>query len=230
MPAIERTLASVVRVFHADRVRAAAPLRSDGARLLADRFDPVDVGIQAGDRPAWVARKGRCQLGERRILIEEMHGNEHELGVTVDGSTADAIDVLREVWTQLGAFDEAGETALDEAPGVMTFMTTMVFKADRSYRELFPPLAVARREVAKSLALPQLDDGEMFKIQLMFTVSISGITTANLAFHLERRDTSRAEDCVYWSRSPLKSEDHLALIEKLFEEPSPAQLLSEAQG
>lgn len=216
MPAVQRTLARVIRVFHADRLRAAAPLRSDGAKLLADKFDPVDVGIQAGDRPAWVARKGRCQLGDRRILIEEMHGNEQELGVTVDGSTADAIDVLREIWTHLGTFDEAGETALEEAPGVMTFMTTMVFKADRSYRELFPPLAIARREIVKSLALPQLDDGEMFKIQLIFTVSVSGITTTNLAFQLERRDSSRAEDCVYWSRSPLKSEDHLALIDTIF--------------
>lgn len=212
---VERTLASAIRVFHADRVRAAAPLRAEGARHLARRFDPIDVGAQAGERPLWMARKGGCKFGDRRIAIEEMHGNENELGVTVDGSTGDAIDVLREVWTHLGAFDEAGETALDEAPGITTWSTTTVFSSPKPYGDVLPLAAMARQEIIKKLAVPYLDDGEPFKLEIPFTLSISGVTTTQ-SFSIERRFTARAEDRVYWSRSPLNSEDHLTLLETLF--------------
>lgn len=212
---VQRTLASAIRVFHADRVRAAAPLRADGAKHIAKRFDPIDVGIQAGDRPLWVARKGACRFGDRRIAIEEMHGNENELGVTVDGSTGDAIDVLRELWTHLGAFDDAGETALDEAPGLTTWSTTMVFSSSKHYADVLPFVAAARQQIARVLAVPSLNDGEPFKVEIPFTLSISGVTTTQ-SFSIERRFTARADDRVYWSRSPLNSEDHLALLETLF--------------
>lgn len=212
---VQRTIATATRLFFADRIRGAVPLRSDGGAHLAKRFDPIEIGLQTGERPVWVGRKGQCKLGDRRIVIEQMHGNEHELGVGVDGSTGDAIDVLREVWTHLGDFEKHGEASIDDVPGDFAYTTTLVFVASKEYGEVLPLIRQARSGVLDKLHRPIVDDGVMFKIEIPFAVALGGITSTQV-FRLEPRFTARAQDRVYFSQSPLNSDDHLSLIESLF--------------
>lgn len=214
---IEDITSSVTRVFFADRIRARAGLDDDGAEALRQRFRISDVLMQEVQPQTWIARNGSHMVQPgRRVVIERIQGNIQELGAFVHGSTTDAVDTLNAAWDALAPFDGQPEVRLADVPGFDVFSTIAVFRSTRTFGDVVPLATEACAEIRRQLPEQfRSEGGEMLKLDVAMPVLMGGMVRT-LNFRLERRTMAPTSEGVYWSQSPLNSDDHVALLNKLF--------------
>jgi hypothetical protein len=204
--------------FTADQMRCLAPFDQELTGKLAKRFTFADTSMQStGDQTMWIYQKGVCKLSDtRKVLIASAHGYEIELSVTVEGATEDAIDVLRELWTVLGEIAEEEPLGLDQSLGTFAYQTTAIVRLPKTYRELFPGLDLLARHTREGIRAPLTGAPgvETFHVETRVSFAV-GALTLDRATIIEPRHTSKADDRVFYTQSPLRSDRHLAMLEAL---------------
>jgi hypothetical protein len=205
-------------VFTADQRRGLVPFDRERMLLLVERFAFADSLMhQAGERMFWLYQKGTYKPSEsRRLAIHLVQGNENELAATVEGTSEDALDVLREVWVALGELSEEPAVDLNESLGTFAFTTTMQVTLPKTYKELFPGLDVLIRHTRDGLGQDVLEPpgAQLFQVSARTSYAVGSLTVQR-ATVIEPRFTSKVDDRVYFTQSPLRSDRHLAMLEAL---------------
>ena len=209
------TQATVAYVFAADCLRTAAPFSRAIAEELGKHFQVLEISYQPGDRPSWTANKGEALLADdRKVAIKSILGTDLELSVTVQGSSADARDVLDEVWSRLGELAEEAEAPITDQPGSFGYVTAATVVVPRSFFELFSGLGRARAFIDESLDHVEPADGRWFSVTLPIRVKVHGVTVERQV-RLEPRFTSKRDDRVLYTVSPFDSDGHRRLLREL---------------
>jgi hypothetical protein len=219
---IVRCSAAVTFVFKADQPRCTVPFNPESAAVFEKKLSLVNVQYLPTDQSIfWVYSKGYCKLSEKRKLaMGPIQASENEISVTVEGSSEDAIDVLQEVWSTLGELAEVEPVRLDETLGSFAYATTAVVELPKTHAELFPGLAVLARHTREGvgdsrIGVPGVD---FFRVETRTTFAV-GALSAERATVIEPRFTSKAEDRIFFTQSPLKSDLHMAMLEELCRSP-----------
>ncbi len=204
-------------VFAADNARARAPFDQDVGVALAKEFFAADVVVQAGERPVWVARQGTCKFSEkRRIVCGSLIGSAHELTVSAEGPTEDAKDVLNELWSKLGEVTGESSVNMTDFPGVFVFGTTAIVRVPGGFDSAFPGInrvhECARAKLGK--ALVQRPDVVQFRIDIPVEFAVRGLNVRR-SFVIEPRFTALTDDHIFFTVSPLNSNDHIEMLEQL---------------
>jgi hypothetical protein len=165
-------------------------------------------------QPLWRARKGVAAIGDRTLLIDDIYGNELQLLVAVDGETADAIDVLQEVWAAL--CEQGGEEpSAVGSLATLGFGTTAVVELPFTYQTLMPGAAVLEEYAARAIGWRGAPlGGSAFRFSMPVSLHI-GTNDVLHEMVIEPRFTSAPKDRVYFTASPLKTEDHEAMLTAL---------------
>lgn len=218
---IEHTKSNVSAVFKKEHwTRCAGPLDPEFAHELSKLYGFKDVVVHSGpqgiqDRLLWLARNGYKTLGKRRIRIGRAHGNELELAVEVDGETEDALDALRELWTDLGAISGLDDE-LDDADPAYDYNTVTSVESDRSFTDLFGAFSAGLTATRAAMGSRLSDEsGAVWSMRFPLTVSLYGWRVDRWLL-VERRAGSPLDDRRFHVASPLKSNDHRAVLEALF--------------
>ena len=220
MSAIElvRCLSQAQIAFTADQMRCRGPFDQEFTVKLAKRFTFADTLMQSTGGPVmWIYQNGVCKFSDtRKIPIVSAHGYEIEFSVVVDGATADAIDVLQELWTALGEIAEEEPRALDGSLGTFAYQTTAIVRLPKTYRELFPGLDLLARHTREGVDAPLTGAPgvETFHLETRLSFAVGAISL-DRATVIQPRHTSKADDRVFYTQSPLRSDRHLAMLEAL---------------
>lgn len=205
-------------VFSVDQPRCGVVWDGEKREVFEKRFGLLGLQVLEGNGMyMWQYPKGLCKLGEQRKLqLGFVQGNENEIGVHVEGTTEDAIDALREIWFAIGEIAEEKEVALDESLGTFAYSTTAVVQLSRTYRELFPGLELIARHTREGLgaSLMGAPGVEQFRIESHVRSAV-GALAVDRATIIEPRFTSKAEDRIFFTQSPLRSDLHKAMLEDL---------------
>lgn len=206
-------------VFAADNPRTRRAFQADVAVALAKELGAADFVVQPGERPHWSVRQGAIRFSpQRRIAVTAVTGSAHELTVIIEGSTEDARDVLADVWTKLGETEADGGTALTDFQGTYGVQTTAIVRLPVVCTELIPPLgammAFAKERLGSVVLVPE---GALpFQLRIPLSIAVRGATTER-ALVIEPRFTSLIADRVYFTVSPLASDEHLEMLERVVE-------------
>lgn len=220
MSAVEilRCQATAQVAFSADQRRCLVPFDQEHSGKLGERFHFADALMQqTGDQILWQYRKGFCKLSDtRKIAIDTAGGYELELRATVEGPTPDAIDVLRELWAALGELATEEPIEIDESIGTFGYYTTAIVRLPKTYRELFPALDFMARFTREHIGAPPAGPQgvETFHAQTRMSFAI-GANQVERATVIEPRRTSKADDRIFFTYSPLRSDQHLAMLAAL---------------
>lgn len=179
-------------------------------------FDFAQIGVEPLENGgmAWRARRGASRRGEHLLRIDSVHGS--ELGVRVNGETADAEHLLLEVWSTLGSLAGEEEVALESVGPAREHETLTVVEADRPYWEHLAPLGEAEAFVRSNLTEIVDESPRHPKIELPVRVRAGGLIL-NRKLGIETRYAAgggRHSSIV----SPLPSSEHRKLLERFFGE------------
>jgi hypothetical protein len=214
---IVRIQATAGYIFAADNARVQRPFDSEIGAALAKKLNAAEVSVHSMDRPFWVLRQGVVRFSEQRsVTVSTLAGGAHEFTAIVEGSTADAVDVLREAWALIGELTDEAASDLSQVAGSFSNSTTAILKLSMDYAELLPPVDVMMGFVRDKLgaAVMEAPGSQRFRLQVPVSVSVRGLTIErNLV--IEPRFTSLASDRIYFTVSPLDSEDHVEMIRQV---------------
>jgi len=210
-----RQLATAVVLFRADQTIAGLPFQGIHAKTLSAQFgfssftstvpaDPQSVAV-------WRGRKGVASVApERRLVIEDLIGNEQQVYLTVEGETADAIDALQEVWAalcELGNVEPSSAAPL----GTLAFGTAATVELPFTYEKVFPAAAILEEHAARVGGSRIATTGvSAFRLSITFPSRIGGTDVSHEIALEPRLPTSSPKDRVYFTASPLKTDDHAA--------------------
>ncbi len=188
---------------------------SSSAQDLVNRFSFRAVQVLQGDPFSWMASFGEWKRGDRGLKIYNAMGGSRDLSVMVDGDSAAAGDLLDAVWKALNQGRGGAPPKLEDR-GLLYHLTTAVVRLPKAFTEFFPPARVLRdaaREALERAGLsPPTDPAFRFSIDV--TSAWSGLSVP-LEVRFEPRVGTKSEDRVFFTSSPLRSEEHLALLERL---------------
>lgn len=216
---VKRLQSTASFLFAADSARLQLPFLVEGGKHLAEEFKAAEVGVRPGERATWVVQQGEASFNGRPVVVNQIAGTSTELSVTVEGDTPTALDVLRDAWTSLGTI--AGEPEVDlRDQGVFHYQTVAIVRLERTAFELFPVLATMV-ECAGGLGVAsttELETAPRFRIELVVQGPVGGAHVVR-KFGIERRVSSTTTDRIFYTTSPLRSDEHLAFLEKLLAPP-----------
>lgn len=216
---IARLEARVGYVFAADNARTQRPfMEGVGPQLAKDLVAHAFVINLQNNQPAWGLRLGAVRFSETRsIPIVDLLGSPHELTVRVEGTTGDAHDVLAEAWSILDKTTPDG--VLTDFPGSFMYETAATVKLPVRCTELLPPLEVMHAFAKDKLGEHWVRNPEVLPFRLVFPVRVA-VHGAEIErnFMIEPRFTARTEDRTYFTTSPLKSDDHLAMLRAIIDQ------------
>ena len=202
-------------VLATDAKRLVRPFEKDVGTRLAESFTAAELLAQPADRPFWWMRNGSVVLPpERKIVVYGLTGNANELTATVEGTSSDAEDVVDEAWSRIGKLAGEPMRPLTGSPGAFSHQTTAIVKLDHGVEKLLPVATVMSTFVKERLAKSLLDipGTLMFRLELPVSLSVRGLKI-DRTIVIEPRFTSLSEDKTYFTLSPLKSEDHVDMLE-----------------
>ncbi|MBK6465357.1 MAG: hypothetical protein IPF92_30785 [Myxococcales bacterium] len=199
-------------VFAGDNRCLERPFLPGVGATLAKKFAAVNFSVN-GDLGLWSVREGQVVFGERSLRLHTLIGGANELAATVEGTTADARDVLREAWTHIVSLADEPMSELSSIPGADATSTVAVVRLPVLPEELFPPLTVlmARTRACLGTAMVEGPGQRPFSFTVPITVAIGGLNVQR-DLRIEPRATARDTDRVYFTTSPLPSEDHLEML------------------
>jgi hypothetical protein len=218
-------IAEVGIVLRGNHMAAALPLFLTHADELGNKFRfPAIEQAQAEGQLFWVARNGECRLSSERLLkIDSARGNARLLFAAVRGHTKDALDVLEEIWAQLS--EMAKRSPLPGADerlcrvselGVQLLRTTAEVELPLSFEQLFPAAAFLRKEIEERLGSSN-DDVRIHPVP-RFSIALQrevGSIRADTRLTIEPRAGESAGSRIFFTSSPLDSNEHLRLLEDL---------------
>lgn len=221
-----------------EQFAADLPSYPAGQEVLQQRFEFAQIAQgQQSNTLIWLANKGQCKIGERTFIIDSANGNSRKLSVGVHGKSAEAFDVLQELWTRLvecerslthpGPAESAGgrpePVGRIQSFGQTFVVTTAVVKLPFRVEQLFPQADFLREEVKNAL-------DTTFRISREPTVRFSldvrldwGTSQRNVTSTItfEPRAGDKLDSKVFFTRSPLSSDDHLKIVESFVARFSP---------
>lgn len=203
--------------FTCDQSRARAPLGLRVAELLGARGSFAEIGVTLADRATWLARAGTWKLSaERNLLVDKALGHESDIAVEVTGDTRDARDVLDALWAALGEIAGEPPRSVDESLGTFSYQTTAVVELPKTLDELFPQVALLARQLRDRLPAKSLEPegSQRFRVAIPITFAV-GARTVERSLVIEPRFSAKTADRIYYTMSPLPSDEHLALLEDL---------------
>lgn len=209
-----RTVDAVAsRVFAVDPPRLR--LGREDIKVLQERLHAISVDVQASERPLMNIRTGKVPLSPTRTVpVQVLTVADIELGVSCPDSTGDAIDVLQEIWTWLGEITGATEEDLNSAPGSWVYRTRAVIVAPGLLNTWFR--GIERIRAALTDPSLQVEARETFRIEIQTRRQIHGLLS-DAAFTIEPRLVSKSDEHVFFTQSPLTSEQHLSVLRDLVE-------------
>src|SRR6266851_4056946 len=181
----------------------------------------LGVGDQAG-QTVWFGIKGLLP-GKAPIRIEALRGNELLLFVTVDGNTATARDALQRVWQVAlevarnaypGVYDDPTLEKV-EALGKPFVSTIAIVELPATFEQIFPNIGILYKTALSGLQKRGLlVQPPAYHVSVDLATSVgAGPTTFKL--QIEPRLNSDLGDRVFWSQSPLSSDEHLDMLEAI---------------
>jgi hypothetical protein len=215
-----------------EQVAADLPAYPMGAELIKAEFGLEAMGLQqAGQTVSWFAQKGQVRIGERQFLLDSARGNARMLAVAVHGPTEHAFDVLQEMWTKLSAaaldvFVSSAAPQPDfgrvQSLGKTIASTVAVVRLPHSAREYFPQVSFLEGQLASSLNDDQMTvtRDPMFRFNCEVKLSWAN-RNATSPLTIEPRANEPASSRLFYTRSPLKSDAHLRLVEAFAEHFAP---------
>lgn len=183
--------------------------RSDA---FLERLKPKSTTWQGGDRTTLSAFGGSLRLSKSRTIpLHSIGITSVELTVTVKGPTSDAIDALREVWSWLATNSDEPGQELDDA--LFVHRTTSTFVSATLRDRMFPGLREMQTSLLTAAGVRQ-DSRAAFRVEVMADQFAHGLPL-NAGISIEPRLTSKEEDNSFYSVSPLTSDKHIALLQRL---------------
>jgi hypothetical protein len=213
-----RCTSGVQFVFKADQARGMVLFDPEYSVQFAKRFNLSEPQIVEGN-PAnlWQYARGVFRLSDKRkLVLGPIVGNENELGVFVEGTSEDALDLLREIWSVLSELAEEELSTLDESLGAVAYITTAVVRMPKTHRELFPGVELLARYTRQGLRDPVIGvpGVEAFRVETRCTVPVGAISVERATI-IEPRFTAKADDRIFFTQSPLRSDLHITMLEDL---------------
>lgn len=219
-----------------EQFAADLPSYNAGQELLQKHFGFAQIAtVQQGDQLLWQAQKGQLQLGQRTLIVDSAKGSPRLLGIAVRGKTADAFDVLQELWTRLverertlnPTTSETGQAATEagriQSLGRPIVHTIAVVKLPFRVEQLFPQAEFLREQVKDGV-------DTSFRISREPTVRFSfelrlewGLAHRNLTSQVtfEPRVGDKLDSRLFFTRSPLPSDEHMKVVERFVEKFAP---------
>ena len=207
----------VSALFDVDEEVVLGALVENIAQPFAEAFRLSQVvgATQSDGTMIWVATVGEFRQGSAPIAINQISGNTNELSVVVRGTSDDAVVALKEVWKTLSVLANRPVRDL-EAISTLVYVTTLTVELPLSFERIFPAAQVLRKSVLSRLGdqLVRNPDAVQprFSIELPLTYGKRDVPR-KLTF--EPRVTGKPGLHVFWTQSPLRSEEHVKLIEEL---------------
>lgn len=216
--------AKVSYVFAADNQRTQRPFVAEVAVALVKAFGGTAFAVETRNQLLWSMMQGAVEFSAtRRVAVLALSGTAHELMAAVEGTTGDARDVLDEVWTKLGEIDGAERAALTDFPGTFVNQTFAVVRLPTACTDLIPPL-----DAMTSFAKDRIGDRLLgapgalhFRLSVPLSIAVRGVTTES-ALVIESRFTSLVQDRVYFTVSPLDTDDHLEMLQRIVDAGRPS--------
>lgn len=212
---VERLQSTASFLFAADCRRTQLPFLVEHAEQFAGEFQAAEVGVRLEKRPTWILQQGQAAFNDRSVIVAQIAGAATELSVTVEGDTLTALDVLKDAWTALGGLAGEAEVELRDQ-GVFHYQTVAIVTLERTAIELFPALGVMIECAQAHLpgASSDLENAPRFRIELALQGPLGGANVTR-RFGIERRYSATAKDRVFYTISPLKSDEHIEFLRKL---------------
>jgi hypothetical protein len=221
MPLLEtqRVVSQCFALFEGDQPDAAGPFYRDVAEKFGKQFDFAEIapGTRADGTIVWVANHGRSGA----FRIERAQGSLSDLVVDVVGTTHDARAALNAVWEHLSS--KAGQRQPLDRLATICDQTTAVVVLDVDFTR-FMPVAAALRDAAIQSLVDSVRPlrAPLFRFTIDIPVSISGRNVSR-SVTFEPRATASPGRRVFYTQSPLPSEEHLKLIERIAQEAAKSQ-------
>ena len=123
---------------------------------------------------------------------------------------------LREVWSRIGELAGEKETELASHPGYFAHVTAAVVRLPITATELIPPLEVVDTFLRARLgtAVLQAPGSLPFSLSIPVRMAIGGLQIDRRVL-IEPRFTSLSDDRVYWTESPLPSNEHVEMLRQV---------------
>jgi hypothetical protein len=216
---VVRLLSMAGYLFAADNQRTQRPFVPEIGTGLAKEFGAADFVVQPGERPNWFVRQGAIKFSDKRqITVSVIAGGAHELTATVEGSSEDARDVLLEAWSRMGELAGETECVFTDYPGSHANMTTAIVRLPVTCTTLIPPLKIMSDYAKAKLGgiLLEVPGALSFRLSIPLSLAVRGMRVER---HLviEPRFTALTDDRVYYTSSPLASDEHLEMLRLVVE-------------
>lgn len=214
-----RTLTSeVVLIFDADEPAALTVFGRDNADAFGQEYGFAQVGeleAEGSRAPLWGAFRGQLKRPEGKpIRIEQVRGSATDMVVQVDGGSPEALYALDAVWRSLCKLHGVTITSPEDL-GTRMFNTVAVVELQVTFEALFPAAKTLRDAVVSRLERGPFSLRERVQHRYGFDLSVSvGHRRIPRRVTVEPRATATDEH-VFWTQSPLPSEEHLAMLEAL---------------
>jgi len=185
------------------------------AAAFAPRLSFSQIDVNTSEAVFWRASRGVYVAGNTRVRIPQLHGNEFELGVLVDGTSTDAHDVLAEAWTILGELLGDAAVPLVSVTGGVEYTSTTVIKTAADFGTWLAPLGRAAAVLQAKLGDAALPVATPISVRIPLRMKVRGLEIER-ELRIERRFYADEADMLYVVSSPLRSDDHEAVIDALF--------------
>jgi hypothetical protein len=215
-----------------EQLAADLPSYPLGAEVLKQQFHFESVAAQQEAGVVfWIATKGQFRIGERTFRVDSAKGNLRMLGIGIEGTEAEAVDVLQELWTALrdatdstfvpplGQSEDRGQV---KALGRLLIHTYAIVRLPFSASELFPQLAFLESELSSRVQNHEFKLSPDVRLRFACEVRLqwSGRTVA-VPVVIEPRANEPLESRLFFTRSPLPLSEHMQLLEKFVERFKP---------
>lgn len=184
------------------------------AGRLGETFDFTEIGTATRNDQAdvWTARRGKIKRGGESVVIHAAQGHELDLTVEVLGDSAAADGALEAVWQSLAGASAPPLGTISE----LRHRTTAILHLPIAFSAAFPLGAMVREHVLGMIGkteklrpvLPR------FSIEI---VAMLGPRAVNRSVTFEPRATTSLDKRIWYTMSPLRSEDHAKLLEHVLE-------------
>jgi hypothetical protein len=195
-------------VFDGDQNPVEEVFYRDGEEKLGKAFGFAEIssGTNQEGLPEWYARHGRLETTRVRAMV----GNEHVLKVIIDGETENAQKVLEKTWSVL-----AGQEFVIEKCSKIFYQTTAIVKAEKSFYEVFPFLALSENFIDEFLKNKEQPSPQQMQPQFHLEIR-SLFASKNISQQLVIAPRFNSTDKrLFFTRSPLPSPEHKTLVEKI---------------
>ena len=157
---------------------------------------------------------GRLVVEGREILIERLLLYNHAIAVDTTTSTDDSELVIDDL---LAAFSDIVERV--EGPRPKMFISQLELKSDLILERVFTPWSALSRSLARAMAsdfpnAPTDSYAPALWLNTLVMRSDPQKFVMPCDFRFERRDDRPREDMMYFSQAPLRTADHIAVLEE----------------